>query len=213
MGASVVAPAVNSCLWSGGIGTSRSPRSCLGYLRGSLSFTAVRIYLLAVVLAVFSGCRKSAATAPADDASGTVSLQWTGVVAGGFTARAVATWCPSDSLLEIQAVRGDTGFGVALIEPSKVTAGQHPVVAPSVPVPWRPMALAALRWATDSAIKGFEANSGNVTLTDVSATQVSGQIDVRLKHIDTNDTLRLKGTLTRISYGPAKGACGRVPLQ
>lgn len=139
-----------------------------------------------------------------------VAVEWAGVVRGKLVAVAAGTWCQADSLLEISAIRGDSGFGIALIEPDSVRPGQHPVVAPSVPVPWRPMALAALRWVTDTAVKGFEANSGNVVITAVVNREVSGTINVRLKQTDTNDTVRLTGRFTKVPWTSAVGSCGRA---
>lgn len=160
-------------------------------------------------LALLAACKKPAATAPADDAVGVISVQWAGAVRGKFNVRGSSRWCATDSLLEVSAIRGDSGFGMALIEPDSIRPGQHPVVAPSVPVPWRPMAIAALRWVTDTAVKGFEANSGNISVTEVQGGSVSGTIDVRLKQTDTDDTIRLTGRFTKIPIEGAVSPCGR----
>jgi len=132
------------------------------------------------------------------------------VVKGGFIASARASWCSQDSLLEILAVRGDSGFGFALAVADSVRPVQHPAFPPSALVATRPLALAALRWVSDTAVRGFEVSAGNITVTEVTASGVSGTIDLQLKRIEAADTIRLTGKFTRIGIAAAEGACGRI---
>jgi hypothetical protein len=157
------------------------------------------------------GCRKAAQpTGPTEDQAGVVSVEWNGFVRGSFAATASGSWCARDSLLEVLAVRGDSGFGFALAVTDSVRVGKHPATAPSVVVDWRPLAVAGLRWATDTAVRGYEAQSGTIEVTDVSGGRVTGTIDLRLKQIDTIDTIRLSGSFKRIAVAPSRGSCGRV---
>ncbi len=164
-----------------------------------------------VAVATLVGCRKAPdPTAPLEEVAGSLAVQWTGFARGSFAAPARATWCPADSLLEVLAVRGDSGFGFALAVADSVRPSPHPVVAPSVVVSWRPLAIAALRWASDTAVGGYEANSGNIEVTEKVAAGVSGTIDLRLKLPESIDTIRLQGTFRRVAIEPASGACGRM---
>jgi hypothetical protein len=115
-----------------------------------------------------------------------------------------------DSLLEVLAVRGDSGFGFALAVPDSIRAISHPVIAPSMSVSWRPLAVAALRWVTDTAVRGFEATGGTIAVTEVTAAGVSGSLDLRLRRIDAADTVRLTGTFDRVLPKLAEGSCGRL---
>jgi len=148
-------------------------------------------------------------TEPPANAPGTVAVQWAGSKQGQLVAPGTASWCAVDSLLEIIAVKGDTGVGWALLVQDSVRATQHPIVSPSVRVDWRPLATAAVRWFGESDVIGFEGHSGNVHLTDVTGGAVTGSVDVRLRVPGGTDTLHPTGGFTRIAVEPAKGQCGR----
>ena len=167
----------------------------------------MRVVLL-LTLALGSGACRAQPT-EVENVAGTLSVSWTGHATGRFQAPARGAWCPADSMLQIEAIRGDTGVSLALFEKDTLARGQHPVVAPEVMVSWRPLAGAALRWFNDSEVLGFSGSGGvvSVTSTDSGAT---GTIDVRLRAANQMDTLHLSGTFTGISVEPAVGACGRV---
>jgi hypothetical protein len=153
-------------------------------------------------------CRKPP---PAHDLGGNVTVSWVGAASGHFAARATGAWCPLDSLVEILAVSNDTGVGVTLITSGSVAAVQYPVISSVVGADWRPMGLASLRIASDTALKGYEANSGLVQVTKGDASLVSGTVDVRLRQSEGNDTLRMSGSFDRVPIKPAVGPCGRSP--
>jgi hypothetical protein len=166
----------------------------------------VRLFFLAVLV----GSCSRGAKRPAADTPATVDVTWSGIEKGHFSAPATGEWCPTDSLLEITAIRNDTALGVALVAQDTLRPGQHPVVLPGVVVKWRPLARAALRWIGAAENKGFEATGGNVHVTDVRGNTVSGRIDVRMAAGVQRDTLRLVGTFTRVPMHPGSTACGRV---
>jgi hypothetical protein len=153
-------------------------------------------------------CRKSP---PPKDPGGTVSVSWVGASTGHFSARGTGSWCPADSLVEILAVSNDSGVGLALITSGTVAPVQYPVLSSVVGADWRPMGFASLRVASDTALKGYEANSGLLQVTKGDPELVSGSIDVRLKLADGGDTLRMSGTFDRVAIKPAVGQCGRSP--
>lgn len=153
-------------------------------------------------------CRKPARVA--DDAAGTLAVTWAGASKGRFVTLAAASWCRTDSLLEVLATRHDTGVGFAVIAQDSVRVAQYPVVSAAVQANWRPLGNAALRVATDSALRGYEATSGLINVTNVADGTISGTLDVRLKQADTPDTVRMGGRFTRLKITPAQGPCGRV---
>lgn len=164
--------------------------------------------LLMLGLAVASWACRSQPTAAAD-AAGMLSVSWTGRYTGRFAAPAAAGWCPADTMLQLEAIRGDTGVSLALFDADTVALGQHPVLAPEVRATWRPLGAAALRWFNGTEVLGFTGVGGvvSVTRTDSGAT---GTIDVRLRAPNQMDTLHLTGTFTSVPIGPAVGSCGRA---
>jgi len=144
-----------------------------------------------------------------ENGPGTMSVVWSGKYSGRFAAPATASWCAVDTMLQVEAIRGDTGVSFVLFEKDTLAQGPRPVVAPEVNVNWRPMAAAALRWFNDTDILGFTGKSGvvSVTATDSGAT---GTVDVSLRGANQVDTVHLSGTFTAVPVRPAVGACGRV---
>ena len=153
-------------------------------------------------------CRKP--TRVDDDLPGTIAVTWNGSVNGKFSAPAVASWCRSDSLLEVLATRHDTGVGFSVLVQDSIRIAQYPVVSAAVLADWRPLGYAALRVATDTSLRGYEATSGLVHLTTLADSAVSGTLDLRLKLTDGADTLRIGGKFTLIRISPAQGRCGRL---
>lgn len=141
---------------------------------------------------------------------GTLSVTWAGVTAGSLSAPATASWCAPDSLLEVVAVRGDTGVGFSLLVEDTVRVAQYPVLSGAMAVDWRPLAMAALRWASDTALHGFEGNDGKVEVTGASEGTVAGTLDLMLRVNDGTDTLRMTGEFRNVPIRPATGACGRI---
>jgi hypothetical protein len=170
----------------------------------------VRVLLLAaLVLTAGFACpwRKKPAISSTE---GTVDLEWTGSTKGHFIASAVGQWCKADSMLEVTAIRGDTGVAIALVTEDTLKPGQHPIVLPSVPVKWRPLARTAIRWIGKAELEGFEGSGGNVHVTELGRNTVSGRVDARLRAGNRRDTLRLIGTFTRIPIRANPSPCGRI---
>jgi hypothetical protein len=153
------------------------------------------------------GCDPPAA--PGETAAA-VAVQWNGAVQGSFSAPAEGRWCPSDSLLEVLALRADTGFAFTLLAPDTLKATSYPVLSATIAATWRPLAYAAIRFAADTAIKGFEATGGNVVVSSVDNGTISGTLQVGMRINAGFDTLRLSGTFTDVPISPAAGHCGRV---
>lgn len=153
-------------------------------------------------------CRKPAQVAA--DVAGTVAVTWAGSAKGRFAAPAAALWCRTDSLLEVLATRHDTGVGFTVIAQDSVRVAQYPVVSAAVQANWRPLGYAALRVATDSALRGYEATSGLINVTGLADGTVTGTLDLRLKRADGPDTVRIGGKFTRLRIVSAQGPCGRV---
>ena len=167
----------------------------------------MRVLAAALLLIPLTCTRQKKAAEPL---TGVVEVKWSGAAEGRFIAPGDGQWCRRDTLLELTAIRGDTGIGLALVEKDTIKVGQHPVVAPSVSVDWRPLARGALRWLGPADVRGFEATGGNVHITELAANTISGRIDVRMSTLNNRDTLRVVGTFTKVPMRPDSAACGRV---
>lgn len=140
-----------------------------------------------------------------------MAVSWNGGAARGrFVAPASAAWCRTDSLLEVLAARHDTGMGLTIIAQDSIRVAQYPVVSPAVEATWRPLGRGALRVATDSTLRGYQATSGLISITAVTDSAITGTIDLRLKQFDGADTVRLGGKFTRIRIHPIPTQCGRI---
>ena len=76
--------------------------------RGCVSREALAHAALAIGIAACAGPEPRAADAPR------LELQWTGADTGRITSPATAEWCGVLRVLQIDAVRGDTGIAIAL---------------------------------------------------------------------------------------------------
>ena len=153
-------------------------------------------------------CRKPARAAA--DLTGSVDVTWAGAVTGKFTAPGDASWCGTDSLLEVMAVRHDTGVAFTVLVQDVIRTAQYPVISATVQANWRPLGYAALRVATDTSLRGYEATSGVIHVTTLVDSAISGTLDLRLKRTDGPDTAKLRGTFTKLRIARARGQCGRL---
>jgi hypothetical protein len=101
--------------------------------------------------------------------------RWTGTDSGRIDSPASAEWCDSLGLLEIRALAGDTGIGVAIYPKGALHPGRYPVVRPEAADTSRPAAAVALRWFAETSIRGFKAESGAVVLERAPHGTSSGQ--------------------------------------
>ena len=152
------------------------------------------------------GCRQEPAPGPGD-----LLAEWTGHTAGSFQARLSATHCPTTGIVELLAVRGDTGIGgaVFLRDSTTVSAGDYPIfLAATYPEP-RPGALAALRWFNVTAITAYEGLRGRIRLEPRDST-LAGSFDVIVQGLEHPDTLKLTGRFSGVPLVRADTACART---
>ena len=164
---------------------------------------------IAIALILVGGCNRPAA---APDPNGLVSVRWAGALQGNLVAAGAGRWCAADSLLEVMAVDSvtDHAVGFSLLMQDSLRPGQHPIVAGSVAANWRPLGFAAFRWASDTALKGYEATGGTITVSAADPGSVSGTMDLRLRLSQGADTVTLTGSFTTVPVQPASAPCGRL---
>jgi hypothetical protein len=156
-----------------------------------------------------AGCRSGTDSQP----GARLSVRWTGADTAAFSAVAVAEWCASLHVLEIRAVAGDTGVGIALYPTDTVEAGVYPVRLPDVADTTRPPSAAvALRWFSETTVMGFQGDSGRLTLERGPDGMVAGRFTVGARPLVTGKRLAAAGTFAGLRIVTAPATCaGRSP--
>jgi hypothetical protein len=163
---------------------------------------------LLALLALGAGCRREA-----EQRGARLSVRWTGADTASFSATAVAEWCAALHLLEIRAVAGDTGVGIALYPPDTIETGKYPIRRPdtTATVP-TPSAALALRWFSQTTVMGFQGDGGSLTLERRPDGSLAGRFGAAAQPLVTGTRLQVDGTFDGLRVVPAPGDCaGRPP--
>ena len=160
------------------------------------------------LLAGALGC----SSAPRGGAEGHLSVRWTGPDTAAFSSRAVAEWCASLHLLEIRAVAGDSGMGLALYPADTIEPGTYPVRRPDVADTTRPPAASvALRWFSKTTIMGYQADTGRVTVERTPDGSLAGRFTIGARPLVTGARLNATGTFEDLRIVTAPAACAGRP--
>ena len=157
--------------------------------------------LFALLLA---GCKRGSPKAMPGDLDAT----WRGAERGRFIAPLVASHCPETGQVELLAIRGDTGIGLALfmLDSAIVQPVDYPVVPGSQLDEPRPGASAALRWFATTSVVAFDGVTGKVNLS-TTGKALSGTLDVKFQALDKPDTLRMSGAFSQVPLQRADSNC------
>jgi hypothetical protein len=136
-----------------------------------------------------------------------VVVRWTGTDSGRIDSPASAEWCDTLHLLEIRALEGDTGIGVAVYPKGVLQPGRYRVVRPELADTSRPAAAVALRWFAETSIRGFKAESGAVVLERSAPGKYSGRMEAFTKSVTDNAHVTVRGTLHELTVRPARSGC------
>lgn len=169
-----------------------------------------RAAVLALVLALASaGCHGGASAA----GGSRLTVRWTGADTAEISARAEAEWCDSLRVLEIRAMAGDTGVGIALYPAGSIAAGAYPVRRPGVADSTRPPAAAlGLRWFSKTSVLGFQGDSGELALERRADGTLSGRFSAAARALVGNGRLHVTGSFDGLRPTNASPACaGRAP--
>ena len=159
-----------------------------------------------LVAAVGAGALVCCAQQPVREGPRVVA-RWTGTDSGKIDTPASAEWCDTLRMLEIRALKGDTGIGVAVYPKGALQPGRYPVVRPEVADTSRPAAAVALRWFAETSIRGFKAESGAVVLEQSRPGEYSGRIEAFTKSVTDNAHVTVRGTLRGLMVRPSRGGC------
>jgi hypothetical protein len=160
-------------------------------------------HLLAVLLATAAACDRAPKARPGD-----LDVTWRGAERGRFIAPLVARHCAETGLLELLAIRGDTGIGMSLflLDSVIVQPADYRVVPGSQLEEPRPGASVAARWFTVTTIVAFEGVTGKVTLS-TTGRALTGNVDAKFQALDRPDTLRLSGNFAQVPLVKADSSC------
>jgi len=114
--------------------------------------------------------------------SGQLVARWIGPEdTTSFRAPVTASLCGAKQRLDLLALRGDSGIGLALypVDSAKLAA-VYTVTEPGGPIQIRPGAGVAIRWFGKTAVEGFWGRQGTVTVTQDKRGRVGVAIDAML---------------------------------
>lgn len=162
----------------------------------------MRSYLLPVLL-LAAACSRSSAS---DGAAARLEADWTGADTGRIATRATAEWCDSLGLLEIRALQGDSGLALALYPGGPVRPDSYPVRPPDAADSAPPAGAVALRWFAETAIKGFQGDSGAIVLERAGG-RIAGRFHAALQSVNDPMRLDVRGTFRDLPVVPAARGC------
>jgi hypothetical protein len=136
-----------------------------------------------------------------------LAVQWSGSEASSFHAPASAEWCDSLNLLEILAMSGDTGIGIAIYPREGIASGSYPVRPPPEADSVPPSSAIGLRWFSQSSVRGFQSDSGNLALTLGSDGTLSGRFNAAAHAVSGKGAIRLTGSFDGLRQRPATRGC------
>ncbi len=158
---------------------------------------------------VLTACSAAPDAAPS---GGRLEADWTGADTGRISAPATAEWCDSLRVLEIRALRGDSGLALALYPVDSVRPDSYRVLPPARAGASRPAAAVALRWFAETEIKGFRGDSGMVVLAPASG-GAEGRFEARVRSVNDADRLTIRGSFRGTPVTAAKRGCSRSVVE
>jgi hypothetical protein len=161
-------------------------------------------HALVAVLGLAGGC-KAGGAGGLDGPR--LEVRWTGADTAAFSARATAEWCDSLKLLEIRAMAGDTGVGLALYPRGGLEPGVYPIRRPEIADTTPPAAAVALRWFSQAAVRGFRGDSGELSLRRAPGGTFSGQFTATAHAVLGGERLSLTGSFDDLRERPATRGC------
>jgi hypothetical protein len=136
-----------------------------------------------------------------------LELQWTGADTGRMAGPATAEWCEPLQVLEINGVAGDTGIAIALYPRDSIRPDSYPVVPPERADSTPPAAAVALRYFAETAVKGYQGDSGRVLVSVPAPGRLSGRFSASLKSASDGTRLRATGAFRDLRVVPATRGC------
>ena len=162
--------------------------------------------LVGATLAI--ACRERAA---GDASDSFLKAEWRGKDTAEIRGPATAEWCDSLRLLEIQALRGDTGVAIAIYPARQVEAGRLRVIPPTPTDSTRPRAAVVLRWFAETSIRGFQGDSGAVVLEQPRRGVLTGTFNASAHSVTDTAHIMIRGNFRNLTVRPASRECPARP--
>jgi hypothetical protein len=140
-----------------------------------------------------------------------LTVRWTGADTAAFGASATAQRCDTLHLIEIRAISGDTGVGLALYDSGTVRPGSYPIRPPASADSAAPAAALAVRWFSRTAVQGFQGDSGRLSLRRAADGELSGTFTAKAHAISGSGHLELAGSFDGLRVEPAARGCEPRP--
>jgi hypothetical protein len=136
-----------------------------------------------------------------------LEVQWTGADTGRLAGPATAEWCGALRVLEIHGVAGDSGIAIALYPRDSIRPDSYPVVRPERADSTPPAAAVALRYFAETAVKGYQGDSGRVLVNAPAAGRLSGRFSASLKSASDGTRLHASGAFRDLRVVPMTRGC------
>jgi hypothetical protein len=162
-----------------------------------------RFLMTALAALCIVGCDRPSSSG---EGTGAMVAEWTGSDTGRLVAPARAEWCDSLGMLEIRAIHGDSGLAVAIYPESLVRPDSYPVRPPDSADSVPPASAVALRWFAETAIRGFQGDSGQVVLERTDG-RVTGWFEAAMRSVNDDMRLDLRGSFRELRIVPAARGC------
>jgi hypothetical protein len=143
--------------------------------------------------------------------SSRLEIEWTGAGKGRLAGSATAEWCDSLKVLQIQTLAGDSGVAIALYPKDAIRPDSYPVLPPAKADSVPPAAAVALRYFGETAVKGYQGDSGRVLVRDTAGGRVSGRFSASLKSATDGSRIRAGGAFHDVRVVPAQRGCMARP--
>lgn len=160
---------------------------------------------LAIMIAACAGREPRTPDAPR------LELQWTGADTGRMSGPATAEWCGALRVVQIDAVAGDTGIAIALYPRDSIRPDSYPVLRPEQAESVPSAAAVALRYFAETAVKGYQGDSGRVLLSVTPAGRLSGRFSAALKSASDGTRLHAAGAFHDLRVQSATRGCMARP--
>ena len=106
---------------------------------------------------------------------------------------------------------GDTGIGIAVYPRQLATSGNYPIRAPDSARAAPPSAAIGLRWFSQTAVRGFQSDSGRLSLTRAADGTLSGRFTATARPSTGKGPLSLTGSFDGLRERPATQGCTTTP--
>jgi hypothetical protein len=165
-------------------------------------------HLFLIGLLLPAACRSSKGVLGSADevgSGGKLSASWIGSDTGKLTAPPRAVFCREGSRLELLALNGDAGLGLAIYPVSEVAAGAYDGFEPGADSIRRPGVTAAVRWFTEKEVEAYQSDWGSLALTR-DGPRIAGNFALHMRKVgEAEDSILLNGRFSGVTPGPCPG--------